>query len=138
MNGKIFETWVETKLAPTLSPGDVVILDNVAFHKSREPRNWSRLRRLASLHAALFDQVLKVPDAPIAPGPQFVELQTDTPDARPFEDIRHVRFGYDLWWLLFERRLARFFIHAQRGKNLPLRLVGNWYFRLVGGRPCQG
>ncbi len=35
MNGKIFETWVETQLAPSLSPGDVVILDNVAFHKSR-------------------------------------------------------------------------------------------------------
>jgi transposase len=34
MNGRIFETWIETQLAPTLSPGDVVILDNVAFHKS--------------------------------------------------------------------------------------------------------
>jgi transposase len=34
MNMRIFETYVETQLAPTLSPGDVVILDNVAFHKS--------------------------------------------------------------------------------------------------------
>jgi len=34
MNMKIFETYVQTQLAPTLSPGDVVILDNVAFHKS--------------------------------------------------------------------------------------------------------
>jgi hypothetical protein len=34
MNGRIFETWIETQFAPTLSPGDVVILDNVAFHKS--------------------------------------------------------------------------------------------------------
>ena len=34
MNRRIFETYVETQLAPTLSPGDVVILDNVAFHKS--------------------------------------------------------------------------------------------------------
>jgi transposase len=34
MNGRIFETWIETQLAPTLSKGDVVILDNVAFHKS--------------------------------------------------------------------------------------------------------
>ncbi|MHB0953431.1 MAG: transposase [Allorhizobium sp.] len=34
MNGRIFEAWIETQLAPTLSPGDVVILDNVAFHKS--------------------------------------------------------------------------------------------------------
>jgi len=35
MNRQIFEVYVETQLAPTLSPGDVVILDNVAFHKSK-------------------------------------------------------------------------------------------------------
>ena len=29
-----FDLWVETQLAPTLSPGDVVILDNLAVHKS--------------------------------------------------------------------------------------------------------
>jgi len=33
MNRRIFETWIETQLVPSLSPGDVVILDNVAFHK---------------------------------------------------------------------------------------------------------
>ena len=35
MNSRIFETWIETQLAPTLMPGDVVILDNVGFHKSQ-------------------------------------------------------------------------------------------------------
>jgi transposase len=34
MNRQIFETYVETQLAPTLSRGDVVILDNLAAHKS--------------------------------------------------------------------------------------------------------
>lgn len=34
MNSRIFETWIETQLGPTLSPGDVIILDNVRFHKS--------------------------------------------------------------------------------------------------------
>lgn len=34
MNRRIFETWVQTQLAPTLSRGDVVILDNLAAHKS--------------------------------------------------------------------------------------------------------
>lgn len=34
MNRRIFETYVETQLAPTLSAGDVVILDNLAAHKS--------------------------------------------------------------------------------------------------------
>lgn len=37
MNQRIFDTWMETQLAPTLSPGDVVILDNVSFHKSERP-----------------------------------------------------------------------------------------------------
>jgi len=34
MNRQIFDTWVLTQLAPTLSKGDVVILDNLAAHKS--------------------------------------------------------------------------------------------------------
>src|SRR5208282_1031214 len=34
MNRRIFETYVETQLAPTLKPGDVVISDNLAAHKS--------------------------------------------------------------------------------------------------------
>ncbi len=34
MNRRIFDTWVQTQLAPTLAKGDVVILDNLAAHKS--------------------------------------------------------------------------------------------------------
>ena len=34
MDRRIFETYVETQLAPTLQPGDVVILDNLPTHKS--------------------------------------------------------------------------------------------------------
>jgi len=34
MNNRVFDAWVETQLAPTLSPGDVAILENVGFHKS--------------------------------------------------------------------------------------------------------
>ena len=33
INRRIFETYIESQLAPTLGPRDVVILDNVAFHK---------------------------------------------------------------------------------------------------------
>jgi transposase len=36
MNRRIFETYVETQLAPTLVPGDVVILDNLSSHKSEK------------------------------------------------------------------------------------------------------
>lgn len=36
MNRQIFETYVETQLAPTLKPGDMVILDNLSSHKSEK------------------------------------------------------------------------------------------------------
>jgi transposase len=38
MNRSIFDTWVETQLAPTLRRGDVVILDNLASHKSEKAK----------------------------------------------------------------------------------------------------
>lgn len=34
MNAEMFDLYVETQLAPTLRPGDVVILDNLSSHKS--------------------------------------------------------------------------------------------------------
>ena len=34
MNRVAFDTYIETQLAPTLNRGDVVILDNLAVHKS--------------------------------------------------------------------------------------------------------
>jgi len=34
MNRSAFDTYIETQLAPTLSKGDIVILDNLAVHKS--------------------------------------------------------------------------------------------------------
>lgn len=36
MNRAIFETYIETQLAPIVKPGDVVILDNLASHKSEK------------------------------------------------------------------------------------------------------
>ena len=38
MNGVIFRTYVERVLAPTLSPGDIVILDNLGSHKGNDAR----------------------------------------------------------------------------------------------------
>lgn len=34
INAELFSTYVETQLAPTLAPGDVVILDNLSSHKT--------------------------------------------------------------------------------------------------------
>jgi transposase len=33
MNGPAFLAWVEQELAPTLSPGDIVVMDNLPAHK---------------------------------------------------------------------------------------------------------
>ena len=38
MNGVIFRIYVERLLAPTLKPGDIVILDNLGSHKGSEAR----------------------------------------------------------------------------------------------------
>ena len=35
MDRRIFETYVETQLAPTLENGDIVIMDNLPAHKSK-------------------------------------------------------------------------------------------------------
>jgi transposase len=44
MNRRIFEIYVETQLAPTLAQGDVVILDNLAAHKSPTADNAIRAK----------------------------------------------------------------------------------------------
>lgn len=44
MNKHRFELYIETQLAPELAPGDVVILDNVAFHKSERAEELLRQR----------------------------------------------------------------------------------------------
>ena len=44
MNRVIFDTYVETQLAPILRRGDVVILDNLAAHKSERAENIIRAK----------------------------------------------------------------------------------------------
>ncbi|WP_234710575.1 IS630 family transposase [Sinorhizobium arboris] len=39
INGIAFTAWVEQCLAPTLNPGDIVILDNLGSHKGKPARN---------------------------------------------------------------------------------------------------
>ena len=44
INRELFELYVETQLAPTLSKGDVVILDNLSSHKSSKAEQAIRKR----------------------------------------------------------------------------------------------
>ena len=38
INGDYFRAWVEQNLVPTLSPGDVVVMDNLGSHKGKAVR----------------------------------------------------------------------------------------------------
>lgn len=38
MDGPAFRTWVEQMLAPTLAPGDIVVMDNLPAHKQAAVR----------------------------------------------------------------------------------------------------
>ena len=44
MNGEAFLLYVEKVLAPTLEPGDVVVMDNLGSHKSKAARTAIRAR----------------------------------------------------------------------------------------------
>ena len=43
MNRTMFDTYVETQLAPVLSKGDVIILDNLSSHKSQHAAGSGRM-----------------------------------------------------------------------------------------------
>ena len=45
INGQIFLLYIEKSLAPTLSPGDVVVLDNLGSHKGKAARAIVRAKR---------------------------------------------------------------------------------------------
>jgi transposase len=45
MNGEIFRAYIEQSLAPTLSPGDIVIADNLPAHKVAGVREAIAARR---------------------------------------------------------------------------------------------
>ena len=45
INGEIFLLYIEKILAPTLSPGDVVVLDNLGSHKGKAARAIVRAKR---------------------------------------------------------------------------------------------
>jgi transposase len=44
INGELFTLYVEKELAPTLSKGEVVILDNLGSHKGKPARNAIRAK----------------------------------------------------------------------------------------------
>ena len=75
INGELFLLYIEQILAPTLSPGDVVVLDNLGSHKGKAARAAVRARRAPHLPAALQPRPepdragLRQAQAPDAKGP---------------------------------------------------------------------
>ena len=64
VNGETFRVWVERMLAPTLEPGDIVVLDNLGSHKGRAVR--------AAIRAA---------------GAHLLFLPPYSPDLNPIEQV---------------------------------------------------
>ncbi len=50
MNGPAFLAWVEQELAPTLAPGDIVVMDNLPAHKPAAVRAAIESREAALLY----------------------------------------------------------------------------------------
>ena len=50
VNGDAFRAWVEQVLVPTLAPGDIVVMDNLASHKGQAVRNAIRSARAHLLY----------------------------------------------------------------------------------------
>jgi len=46
---KMFDAYIKESLAPTLHPGDIVVLDNLNAHRSQEARDILRLRQAEML-----------------------------------------------------------------------------------------
>jgi DDE superfamily endonuclease len=61
MNRIIFDTYIETQLAPTLEPGDAVILDNLPAHKSTVAEATIRERGAWMLFLPAYSPDLKWP-----------------------------------------------------------------------------
>lgn len=64
INGALFCAYVEQFLAPTLSPGDIVVIDNLGSHRSRAVR-----------------------DAILAKGAKLAFLPPYSPDLNPIEQV---------------------------------------------------
>jgi len=69
INAALFEDWVETCLVPTLSPGEIVVMDNLPAHKG--PR---------------VEQLIK------AAGAELRYLPAYSPDMNPIEKVNWTPF----------------------------------------------
>jgi transposase len=89
INGERFRAWVEQALAPTLGPGDLVIMDNLGAHKVQGVRDaiearGARLRYLPPYSPDLnpIEQVFAKLKTCCAPPPPVPSTPSGTPSAK--------------------------------------------------------
>ena len=85
MTKQILEIYVETQLAPTLDPGDVVILDNLPSHKSEKAKNMLRQRGAWFLFLPPYSPDLN----PIEMAFSKLKAHLRRIGARTIDDLRH-------------------------------------------------
>lgn len=83
MNRSAFEVYVETQLAPTLSPGDVVILDNLSVHYSQRAEDALAERGAWFLYLPKYSPDLN----PIEMAFSKLKAHLRSAAARTFEDL---------------------------------------------------
>jgi transposase len=94
MDGETFKTYLETQLAPTLKPGDIVIADNLSAHK-----------------------IAGVKEIVEAPGASIQYLPAYSPDLNPIEQVfaklkillrKAMARSYETLWRTIGKLLERF------------------------------
>ena len=83
INRAAFDTYIETQLAPTLSKGDIVILDNLAVHKSAKAAECLRQKGAWFLFLPPYSPDLN----PIEMAFAKLKAHLRTAAARTFEDL---------------------------------------------------
>ena len=81
INGELFTLYVEQILAPTLSPGDVVVLDNLGSHKGKAARAAVRARGAHLIFLPAYSPDLNPIEQVFAKLKQF--LRSAAPRTRP-------------------------------------------------------
>ena len=72
MDGAAFATWAELVLAPTLQPGDIIVMDNLSVHKNATAR-----KAIEDAGAIIWDLPPYSPD--LNPHREDVEQNKSTP-----------------------------------------------------------
>ncbi|MFO0858723.1 MAG: transposase [Phycisphaerales bacterium] len=90
VNADVFTSFVEQVLAPTLKPGDVVVMDNLPSHKGVKVRRDRGVRRVAAVPTTLIarhephrDDLLQDQTTPARPGLPNTNLALELDAVRP-------------------------------------------------------